>query len=217
MPPYYEVFMTLEEFSPQRHLPLSPLYQALLIGDFRFGGIFPTKDTRNGGDYRKEWSSIARWNQERLDKNFKLSWTQNSRKGYQQFLLLHPFYNHCRVITSSKYISVIVPEFEITLPNFRWYEGIESLNVEQIRPLKSLSLSVWETGLVTSIQTSPENGGYTPYKSLLEGKLPFVCPFAVLDKICVQHNQQFDLRQKIMRQEISTGILLESREAIYGR
>jgi hypothetical protein len=189
---------------------------ALLSDDFKFGGIFSEEDTRNGEDYHNEWSSITCWNQERLKKNFELGWTQNSRKGYQQFLLLNPFYEHCRVITSSKYISVIVPEFEITLPNFRWYEGIESLNIEQIHPLKSLSLRIWKTGLVTSIQTSPEIGGYTPYKYLLEGNLPFVCPFAVLDKICVQHNQQLNLRQKIMKQEISTGILLESREAIYG-
>jgi hypothetical protein len=216
MPPYYQTMMTLKEFSPERNLPLLPVYEALLIDGFRYGGN-PFKEMESGENYCDELNSIAYWNQELLDKNFKLGWTQNSHEGYQQFLLLNSFYEHCRVITSSQFISVIVPENDITLPCFHWYEGIKSLDFEQIHPLKRLALSVWQTGLVTSIQTSPENGGYTTYRDLLMGKLPFICPFAVVDEICIQRIQGFNSRQTIMKQEIDLGILLESKEAIYGR
>jgi hypothetical protein len=217
MPPYYSTTMTLKEFYPERSLPLLPVYEALLIDGFKYGfkyGKDPLTETEDGGDYCDDLNSIARWNQELLDKNFQLGWTQHYREGYQQFLLLNSFYEHCRVITSSQYIRIIVPENEIILPCFQRYEGIESLNLEQIYPLKRLALSIWRTGLVTSIQTSPENGGLTTYRDLLAGNLPFICPFAVLDEICTQ---QFNSHQAIVKQEIGVGILLESQEAIYGQ
>lgn len=174
--------MTLQEFSPKRDISLSSIYGALLINDFKFGGKYPVDDWENGGDYRNEWKNhdewecIISWNQERIDRNFRIGWTQNWKEDYQQFLLHHPLFKECRVITSSSHISIIVPEYEITLPKFEYYEGIQSISIESIQLLKELSLSVWSTHAVNSIQTAPENGGYTSYKRIIESNLPFIEP-----------------------------------------
>lgn len=208
--------MTLEEFSSKRSVPLSYLYKMMLVNDFKFGGKYPNDNQNNFANCHNNLENIISWNQELLDKNFRLGWTQNCREGYQQFLLLHPFYKHCRIITSSKYISLIIPENEMTFPDFLWYEDFKSLNMALIEPLKQLSLSVWSTGLVTSIQTAPENGGYRSYRDLLLGKLPFVCPFAVLDEICLQQIKRNNPNREFIEKKLITGVLVEFQEAIYG-
>ena len=219
MPAYYTVFITLEEFYPTRHLPLSFVYDAFLTNDFKFDGKYPTKDKKSGEDYQSgwfgddEWKSIIDWNQKRLDTNFKSGWTQHWKEDYQQFLLKHPLYSHCRVITSSDDIIVIVPERAITLPQFNWYEGIQSVSAELIQPLKELSLSVWSTGLANSIQTVPELGHYIRYQKLVEGTLPSICPFAIVDKSCAKQIQRLHPNCEIREEKLSTGVLLTSSEA----
>lgn len=106
MPAYYSVFITLEEFYPTRHLPLRSVYDAFLTNNFKFYTKYPAQDKESGKDYQNQWEGIISWNQERLNKNFELGWTQHWQENYQQFLLRHPLYSHCRVITSSSYISV---------------------------------------------------------------------------------------------------------------
>lgn len=219
MPAYYSIFITLEEFHSTRHVPLTSVYSEFLDNDFEFGGKYPIHDKVSGKDHLPqwkdddEWESIISWNQERLDKNFRLGWTQHWREGYQQFLLRHPFYSHCRVITSSNNIMVIVPEKAITLPEFEWYEGIKSVSCELIKPLKELSLSVWSTGVATSIQTVPELGNYISYKKLLEGTLPSMCPFTIVDNSLAKQIQQLNPNCQIKEEKLSTGVLLTFSEA----
>ena len=131
MPAYYSVFFTLEEFYPQLSLPLVSIYEALL-SEFKFGGEFRAKDIENGKSHQDQLKSIIAWNQKRIDKNFRLGFRQHRRHDYRQFLLMNSFYDHCRVITSRKYISVIVPEYAVTLSNFHHYRHFESLDLELI-------------------------------------------------------------------------------------
>ena len=220
MPAYYSVFITLKEFYPNKHPPLISIYNAFLTNDFEFDGKYPTKDKKSGKDYWSEWEgydeweSIISWNQERLNRNFKLGWTQHWKEGYQQFLLKHPLYSHCRVITSSDNIMVIVPEKEITLPKFEWYKGNRSVSSELIKPLKELSLSVWSTGVASSIQTVSELGYYIRYKKLVEGTLPSMCPFAIVDKSLAKQIWRLHLNCLIREEKLSTGVLLTSSESI---
>lgn len=120
------------------------------------------------------------------------------------------------MITASNYIHVIVPEKEVTFPHFEWYEGLESLNMELIQPLKELSKSVWGTGQVSSIQTSPENGGYSSYRDIRdEKKLAFLCPFAIIAHHCAKRIKSNVPSREIHEEKLESGVLLESSRPIY--
>ena len=217
MPPYYSIFFSLEEYSSQRCISLSSIYKALFTNDFVFKDKYSTENKEISNNYQQNLESIISWNQKIFNKNFRLGWTQHQREDYQQFLLKHPLFNHCRVITSSKYISLIIPEYEVTLSNSEYYTSFESLNIKLIQPCIDLAIDVWSTGLLTSVQTSPENGYFSSYKDLIQGQLPFICPFAILDKNCFYKMKHFHPNLRITAKEISRGFLIESRAAIYGR
>src|SRR5262249_16020382 len=127
---------------------LRALYFALMRGEFAYGG---TLAWGCPGDLKLE--EVIRWNQERLDRDFELGYTEDVSNEYRQVLLLHPRYDECRVIINNwaRKVSIIIPEddvFEFDSEGF-----VAGMRLDQVEPLKNLAINVWEEGLVRSVQT----------------------------------------------------------------
>jgi hypothetical protein len=159
----------------------------MLREEFKYGGVLAWGCR---GDLTLD--DVVHWNQERLDRDFELGYTEDVSNNYRQLLLRHPQYSECRVIihSGSRLISVIVPEddiFEIGGP-FPVELSAEDTDVlewhtrpEQVEPLRQLAMALWRSGLVVSVQTHGELGAAIAYASLREGRPPSMVPFAIVD------------------------------------
>src|SRR5260370_24878776 len=86
---------------------LRALYSVMVQGEFTYGG---TLAWGCPGDLKLE--EVIRWNQERLDRNFELGYTEHVSNNYRQVLLRHSRYYQCRVIinNSARSASALLPE-----------------------------------------------------------------------------------------------------------
>lgn len=163
MPAYYSVGFQYE-WAAVRPGFLRDLYAAMLGGEFAYGGVLAWGCR---GDLTL--NEVIGWNQERLDRDFELGYTEHVSNNYRQVLLLHSRYRECRVLilNGSKQVDVIVPETDV-------------LGAGQLDPLKRLAVAVWQTGLFVSVQTYGELGSATPYVDLQSGEPPSMSPFALV-------------------------------------
>ncbi len=187
MPAYYSVGFQYER-AAVGHDYLRALYSAMLQGDFTYGGVLAWGCR---GDLTLE--EVIRWNQERLDRDFELGYTEDVSNDYRQVLLRHAQFRECRVIVGNgaRLISVIVPENDVfdlggPFPAELFAVDVEELvghiRQEQVEPLKHLALSVWHRGLAVSVQTYGELGSATDHELLKAGKLPSMLPFSIMEK-----------------------------------
>jgi hypothetical protein len=213
VPAYYSVGFQYER-EAVRATFLRNLYSAMLRGRFAYGGVLAWGCR---GDLTLD--EVINWNQERLDRDFELGYTEDVSNDYRQVLLCHTQYSECRVIVlnGSRLIFVIVPEadvFEIGGPfpvelSAEDAEGLaEYARPEQVEPLKQLALAVWQSGLVVSVQTCGELSAPTDYAPLKEGESPSMLPFAIVERGWVGTPQLMAQGVRISRAG-ETGILLE--------
>ncbi|MCE9555240.1 MAG: hypothetical protein K8T91_17965 [Planctomycetes bacterium] len=184
MPPYYSVAFQYEPAAVRPDF-LRDLYSLMLRGEFTYGGVLAWGCR---GDLTLD--QVIQWNQERLDKDFELGFTEHVSNNYRQVILRHPQYSQCRVIVQhgSRLIDVIVPEDDIfkiggPFPTKLCPEALAwHTRPEQLEPLKRLALAVWQSGLIVAVQTYGELGAETAYATLKEGKPPSMRPFAIVEK-----------------------------------
>jgi hypothetical protein len=178
MPAYYTVGLQYDRAAVRPDF-LRNLYATMMHGDFNYGGVLPWGCRGN-----LTLHEVIRWNQERLDRDFELGFTEDVSNDYRQVLLHHPQYSECRLI------HIIVPEADVfdiggPLPAELYPADAEELTghtrPEQVEPLKQLALAVWQSGLVNSVQTYGELGAATGYASLREGEAPSMLPFAIVE------------------------------------
>jgi hypothetical protein len=213
VPAYYSVGFQYERAAVQPGF-LRDLYATMLSGEFAYGGVLAWGCR---GDLRLD--EVICWNQERLDRDFELGYTEHVSNNYRQVLLRHPQYSECRVIVlnGSRLIYVIVPEadvFEIggPFPAELFAEDARALagstRPEQVEPLKQLAVDVWQSGLVVSAQTYGEIGGPTGNASLRAGEAPSMLPFAIVEAGWVGA-PRLAARTVRVSQLGATGLLLE--------
>jgi hypothetical protein len=124
---------------------------------------------------------IIAWNQNKLEKKFKLGLKQTLRQGYHQILLQREGYTELRLfwMYSNEEISLflITPESDILDANFKFISS-------KFTPFIELAKVMWDKTDVITIQTALEiDGGVTDLKGIVSSKeLPFVRPFAILGK-----------------------------------
>ena len=185
MPAYYTVSFQYERATLDPNY-LSAVYSAMLQGGFTYGGVLAWGCRGDMG-----LDEVIRWNQERLDRDFELGYTEDVSNDYRQVLLHHPQYRECRVLilNGSRLISVIVPEADIMdiggpFPAELYIAEAEGLagyiRQEQLEPLKQLALAVWNRVLPVSVQTYGELGSETDHEALKAGEPPSLLPFALV-------------------------------------
>ena len=163
MPAYYSVGFQHERASVRPGF-LRDLYATMLSGEFAYGGVLAWGCR---GDLTLD--AVIDWNQERLDRDFELGYTEHVSNNYRQILLLNHRYRECRVLVlhESRQVDVIVPEADV-------------IGAGQLDPLKRLAVAVWQTGLFVSVQTYGELGAATPYAALQTGEPPSMSPIAIV-------------------------------------
>ena len=177
MPSYFNISAEWEKIIKEESFLLS-IYNSLFSNGFTFKSVL---EWGCSGDL--SINDIITWNQEKLNKRFRLGYSEDVSNDYRQFYLSHSLFDNIRVITDySLHISIIVPEYDIYQDEYNPTNLIDNYNMNRIDALISLSESLWDTNLFVSIQTYPELGGNTPYKKLQKGELPSIEPFAILDE-----------------------------------
>jgi hypothetical protein len=215
VPTYYSVGFQYDRAAVRPGF-LRDLYSTMLRGEFQYGGVLAWGCR---GDLTLD--EVIHWNQERLDRDFELGFTEHVSNDYRQVLLRHPQYSECRVIVlnGSRVIYVIVPEddvLEIGGPFPAELCGVDAEGLAgytrpgQVEPLKRLALAVWQSGLVVSVQTYGELGAPTDYAPLREGEAPSMLPFAIVEAGWVGR-PQLPARGFRISPVGNTGILLERR------
>ncbi len=127
-------------------------------------------------------NEIIEWNQQLLEKGFKLGYTQHVKHDYMQILFETVFYSELRGfwMYSDKEVifNLLVPEADIlNCEGGRYFTDIK------IIPLKKLATKLWESNIVDAIQTSVElDLGYHSLSDILIGKNISINPFAILSE-----------------------------------
>lgn len=199
MPTYFNLDLQFQRSDLYPNL-VQDLYTALAKAGMTFqSGYF------EGADMTKE--EIIRWNQEKLEANFELGYTQHVKHNYRQSLFSFHRYTEVRGFWSNNYpekdtftYSIIIPESQVLTV---WEgEGYGHFQPESIHALTDLVVQLWSFPPVQNIQTGLEisGPGATPTQ-LHAGQQPNVALLSVLPQNDAAHidlsfYEQFPLSEK---------------------
>ena len=175
MPAYFDITFSYE------YSCLQPNFVDQIYSIF-FNNGFAFKQAYNEDSITLK--EIIEWNQSRLEKKFKLGYTQKAKYDYKQICFTRDGYEELRAfwIYSNNEINLtlITPEYDV-LVNGHSEAGFLFSNSKLI-PFIELSKEIWRETNVTAIQTALEfDGGVKRLSKLISGKEePLVHPFAIV-------------------------------------
>ena len=129
-------------------------------------------------------SDILDWNTELLLKNFELGSTEDASFDYRQIVWKYRRFSSARLyIFNAKEddyftLNLVIPESEVT--KFNWNEGRPYFRRSVTTGLKNLSLDIFRSGLVETVQTGLEEDDDVAPGDIKAGKMPSVNPFAII-------------------------------------
>jgi len=143
---------------------------------------------------------IISWNTSLLAKKFKLGFDQHVKHDYKQILLDSDLYSHLRLFwmcqSNEIVLHLIAPEDDIFLD-----DELLRYDSSKLLPLLNLSVKIWDSFGVNTIQTYHELGAPTSYKKVLNGQQPSTEPFSVLLP-----------KDKLIIKKLNNGVLLIEKE-----
>ncbi|MCD1259425.1 hypothetical protein B5M42_011325 [Paenibacillus athensensis] len=203
MPPYFSVHYSF---------PYS-IFTPNFVGDM-YNTVFRSFPFRSGYWISENHTleEIVNWNTSLLEKKFKLGFDQHVKHDYRQILLYSELYSHLRLFfmyrSNEIELHLIIPENDILLDDeFLRYDS------SKVLPLLDLSLKIWNSFGVNTIQTYHELGAPISYKKIMQGQPPSTAPFSILPEI----NNQFknNLDDKFFVKELNQGMLLFEKDHFY--
>jgi hypothetical protein len=203
MPAYFDITFSYE------YSCLHPNFVNQIYSIF-FNNGFAFKQANNEDITLKE---IIEWNQSRLEKKFKLGYTQNAKYDYKQVCFTRDGYEELRAfwIYSNNEINLtlITPEYDVFVNDYS--EAGFLFRNSKLIPFIELSKEIWSDTNVTAIQTALEfDGGVKRLSKLLSGKEePLVHPFAIVKSEI--YKELSDLDSQYIQKE---GILLIDKKLI---
>lgn len=139
------------------------------------------------------FDDIIKWNQDKLDKNFQLGYTEHHSHDYKQMLFDYFNFSEVRlfVMNSKKEptftFELIVPERDL-LDYIEENDGTYSVvrKTERMRQLISVSKKMWVGTDILAVQTGWEDSNLPPSAAeIAKGMKPQVEPF------CIIHSSSF--------------------------
>ena len=159
------------------------------------------------------FDEIIKWNQNKLDEDFVLGYTEHYSHDYRQMLFEYLDFAEVRLFIMNKKgkrtfsIRLIVPEddfVEYVEENGHHFAKRMHMKMEY---LKNLAKTVWTDSSVLAIQTSWEVSGCQDYEKISLANAPQTEPFSIIPQISFSEEWNMDM-QDIGRD----GILLEKSE-----
>lgn len=201
MPAYFNISV---QFKREDLYPdfMYDFYAALTTAGLKFQSSFH----RDGKMSEKQ---IIEWNQQKIEQNFKLGFTEDCVDDYKQTVFSFGNYTEVRGFWLNRYPKDSAFDYEIIIPESDVLtDGIGTTFQEQeVDKLLELSKKIWQFPYVRAIQTGLEFEDETTALSDIEkGELPNVIPFAILEQ---QNTQFFDSKYAVSwLPEKRSGILL---------
>ncbi|NUU61123.1 hypothetical protein HPT30_12270 [Paenibacillus sp. JW14] len=170
MPPYFSIQYSFP-FSTFKESFVSDIYNTIF-------SQFPFKS----GYWMSENNSleeIISWNTSKLSKKFKLGFSQHVKHDYKQILLESELFRHFRLYwmyqSNEIVLNMILPEDDLFVDD-------EYIKYDSTRLvlLLNISVKIWNSFEINTIQTYHELGAPTRYKDVLNGEQPSTEPYSIL-------------------------------------
>ena len=173
MPPYFSIEVNFKKNILNKTF-VKDIYKTIDKSGFKFKSGY-----WEGEDMSLE--QIIDWNQKLLEKKFQLGSKQHVKFDYKQVLLDTPIYQEMRAfwmyINKRINLSIIIPEDDVLTE-----EDSISFITNKMNPIIELSCNIWDSGMVSNIQTCLELDDAENYKRLEKGELPNINPFCIIEK-----------------------------------
>lgn len=146
------------------------------------------------------FDDIITWNQDKLDKNFQLGYTEHHSHDYKQMLFDYFNFSEVRlfVMNSKKEhtfsFELIVPEYDL-LDYIEKNDGTYSVvqKTERMEQLISVSKKMWLGTDILAVQTGWEDSNLPPSADeIAKGMKPQVEPFCIINSSSLK-KEQFSL------------------------
>lgn len=125
---------------------------------------------------------IAQYNQQKLEENFELGFTETRENDYKQAYFNRPDYHEVRGFwvnmpeASEFYFCLIIPESDIVhCERTCWY-----FQREKLEPVIRLAETMWDLMEIDAVQTGLELDDTVMLEDLAKGEEPCAVPFAVV-------------------------------------
>lgn len=157
---------------------------------------------------------ITKWNQSKLDEDFKLGLTEHYSHNYKQALFDYSNFTEVRVFIlnnageSTFFFHLIIPEDDFV--EFREENGqnIERRLQKRMDCLKQLAKNVWTYSSILTIQTAWEcSSGTIKYDKIAPSYPPQVEPFSIIPQ--KKYHAQWDMQKSYIEPD---GVFLEKEE-----
>ncbi|AEI41050.1 hypothetical protein [Paenibacillus mucilaginosus] len=155
---------------------------------------------------------IIEWNADLLARRFQLGYDQHVRHDYKQVLLQSGRHSHLRLFwniedSGEVSLNMIAPENEVLFEGVPWrFKG------EQIQDFIGLSVELWQTRLLSSVQTYLECDGPRDTTEILQGAMPAYDPFCIVDEDTYLKLEEAAKRSGCSAKPIPRGVLLIQAE-----
>lgn len=158
------------------------------------------------------FEDIIAWNQNKLDKNFQLGYTEHHSHDYKQMLFDYFDFSEVRLFVMNNRkkrtfcFELIVPEDDL-LDYIEDNEGkyFVQRNFERMEQLKSVAKRMWVSTDILAIQTGWEGSDFPPSVEKIAGGIePQIEPF------CIINSSLFDTEQDLVYEYVErSGVLIE--------
>ena len=160
------------------------------------------------------FEKILRWNQDKLNHNFQLGWTEHYSHDYRQMLLEFGEFSEVRLFISNLpqestfYFCLILPEDDFVEFGKESGKTVPHILPERMSVIRHLAKNIWECTDALAIQTGWECSDLPPHAvHLAEGAMPQAEPFCIIPKTKWLETYQFPY-ECINR----SGILIENAD-----
>lgn len=174
MPTYFSVSFQFQDKTMYPNL-VRDVYSAFFKAgyDFKSGFWVHKKATLE---------KIINWNQNLLENRFKLGPTQHVKYNYMQMLLNSELFSEMRLYwhyygEDEFDLSLIIPERDLIVDYDIFLSNGYQFIRDKLNFVIDLAENIWNTGLVTAVQSFPEVGGYMNLSNIT---VPSIEPFCIL-------------------------------------
>ncbi len=137
------------------------------------------------GSENNTFEEICKWNQQKLEENFKLGFTEHYSHDFKQMMFDFGNYSHVRGFWLNKYpehnnfsFEIVIPEDDVLI-----FEGKLEFQQDKIKQLLELVKKIWQFPYIRTVQTGLEGeDASTGLTNLINGRQPNVTPFSIVEE-----------------------------------
>lgn len=201
MPPYYSVYYSFPYSSFSQHF-VKTIYETIFV-------YFPFQSGYWGSE-NNSLDEIMNWNTDLLNRRFELGYNDHYKNDYKQLLLHSEVHSHLRLFWNFSSedgitLHMITPERDVQQDDGSW-----RLIGGHIKDFINLSVDLWETGLVLTVQTYHELDAPKSQADIESGNLPSTEPFCIIDRNTYMKLEN-ELEKSYLTKSIKDGVLIIER------